>query len=292
MSSEALRLKELGNKALKKKDYKKALDFYEKAILLDPTETKFFFNSAITHFELKNFKVCIETCQKAVKIGRENSAGSELIAKCFAKEGQAQRELGNLRMAKLAYEKAQGEHKKPDYGKSLSEIEFAMKHLQMKEVVENLYEVVKIDGKGLGCVALKDIEIGTLILKEKPQCLGSTPDNVIQSFECMSKRDQVEYLKLYNAYSGRQGFSDVFGIYETNAFPTGVGIKTSRFNHSCSPNAVRQWKDDRAEIRAWSKIKAGDFFDMNHFSNIFTQYEFLLKIAFFFRHRNNYLLSW
>ena len=260
MSSEALRLKELGNKALKKKDYKKALDFYEKAILLDPTETKFFFNSAITHFELKNFKVCIETCQKAVKIGRENSAGSELIAKCFAKEGQAQRELGNLKMAKLAYEKAQEEHKKPDYGKSLSEIEFAMKHLQMKEVVENLYEVVKIDGKGLGCVALKDIEIGTLILKEKPQCLGSTPDNVIQSFECMSKCDQEEYLKLYNAYSGRQGFSDVFGIYKTNSFPTGVGIKTSRFNHSCSPNAVRQWEDDRSEIRAWSKIKAGDFF--------------------------------
>ena len=292
MSSEALRLKELGNKALKKKDYKKALDFYEKAILLDPTETKFFFNSAITHFELKNFKVCIETCRKAVKIGRENSAGSELIAKCFAKEGQAQRELGNLRMAKLAYEKAQEEHKKLDYGKSLSEIEFAMKHLQMIEVVENLYEVVKIDGKGLGCVALKDIEIGTLILKEKPQCLGSTPDNVIESFECMSKCDQEEYLKLYNAYSGRQGFSDVLGIYMTNSFPTGVGIKTSRFNHSCSPNAVRQWEDDRSEIRAWSKIKAGDFFDMNHFSNIFTQYEFLLKIAFFFRHRNNYLLSW
>ena len=84
MSSEALNLKELGNKALKEKNYKKAQDCYEKAILLDPTETKFFFNSAITHFHLKNFKACLETCQKAVKVGRENGASSDLLAKCFA----------------------------------------------------------------------------------------------------------------------------------------------------------------------------------------------------------------
>ena len=32
------------------------------------------------------------------------------------------------------------------------------------------YKVVEIKGKGMGCIALEDIEIGTLILKEKPQC--------------------------------------------------------------------------------------------------------------------------
>ena len=71
-------------------------------------------------------------------------------------------------------------------------------------------------------------------------------------------------------YAGCQGFSEVFGIYKTNSFATGVGIKASRFNHSCSPNAVCQWEDGSGEIRAWSKIKAGDFFFMHHFSNIFT----------------------
>ena len=124
-----------------------------------------------------------------------------------------------------------------------------------------MYKVVKIDGKGFGCVAMTEIEIGTLILKEKPQCKRiTTPDSVIQSFECMSKSDQDEYLKLYNAYAGRQGFSDVFGIYQTNSFPQGVGIKSSRFNHSCCPNAVGQWEDGTREIRAWAKIKAGNFF--------------------------------
>ena len=32
-----------------------------------------------------------------------------------------------------------------------------------------LYEVVEVEGKNLGCVALKDVKKGTLILKEKPQ---------------------------------------------------------------------------------------------------------------------------
>ena len=114
----------------------------------------------------------------------------------------------------------------------------------------------------MGCIALEDIEIGTLILKEKPQCIASTPDGLIQSFKRMSKSDQDEYMKLYNAFAGRQGFSDVFGIYRTNAFPNGLGIRASRFNHSCSSTSGNSgWneKDGAIEIRAWSKIKAGKF---------------------------------
>ena len=160
-SSEALKLKELGNKAFEKKDFKMALDFYEKAILLVPTEMTFILNSAAAHFQLKNFEKCVQTCLKAVKIGRENGADSKLIAKSFARMGRAHKELGNLEMAKLAFEKAQEEHQTLDYEKSLSEIESAMKNCQMDENVENLYKVVKIDGKGLGCVALQGMTLNT-----------------------------------------------------------------------------------------------------------------------------------
>ena len=36
----------------------------------------------------------------------------------------------------------------------------------------NLYKVDKIEGKGVGCIALQDIKPGTLILKEVPQCVA------------------------------------------------------------------------------------------------------------------------
>ena len=132
---------------------------------------------------------------------------------------------------------------------------------QIEENMENPhYKVVKIEGKGLGCVALKDIEIGTLILKEKPQCVRSgSIDSVIQSFERMSKSDQSEYLNLHNAYTGEE-FSEVIGIYMTNAYDVGLGFKASRFNHSCCSNAnhVGNKEDGTTEVKAWSKIKEGN----------------------------------
>ena len=36
----------------------------------------------------------------------------------------------------------------------------------------NLYKVDNIEGKGVGCIALRDIKPGTLILKEVPQCVA------------------------------------------------------------------------------------------------------------------------
>ena len=46
--------------------------------------------------------------------------------------------------------------------------------------MNSLYKVVQIPGKDLGCVALKDIKKGTLILREIPQCFaqGSGPAQI------------------------------------------------------------------------------------------------------------------
>ena len=37
----------------------------------------------------------------------------------------------------------------------------------------DIYDIVPIEGKGLGCIAMQEIKIGTLILKEKPQCVAN-----------------------------------------------------------------------------------------------------------------------
>ena len=74
--------------------------------------------------------------------------------------------------------------------------------------MDNLYEVVEIPGKGLGCKALQDIKMGTLILKEKPQCVGQKEydfsyacfESQINSFNSMSQQNKEEFLKLSNKY--------------------------------------------------------------------------------------------
>ena len=130
----------------------------------------------------------------------------------------------------------------------------------MNRKMDCLYKVENIEGKNLGCVALKDIKKGTLILKEGPQWAGidvsedqlPTPeqtDELFQNFYSMSSENQEEILKLYTAKKfsveelGKQMNSldlndkdpavvektmKLFGIYSTNKFEGGVGVQSSR----------------------------------------------------------------
>ena len=146
--------------------------------------------------------------------------------------------------------------------------------------------------------------------------------NIMISFNAMNKKDQMEYLKLYNKSDNNQPLpvdlrirnnfihfmklinkakksdhvkllkqavedrpggvkatdfvmknlekladflrknSDpaekifkVFEIFESNNFNGEIRIKTSRFNHSCRPNAAVL---NPAEVRAMTKINAGE----------------------------------
>ena len=105
--------------------------------------------------------------------------------------------------------------------------------------------------KNFGCVASKDIQKGTIILQEKPQCIANWSgsrlkkfENVIEAFNKMSKSDQEEYLKLYNKFTESQTLngeikdwlknnhhdisnakaSNIVGIYVSNFYEMGVGI--------------------------------------------------------------------
>ena len=72
-------------------------------------------------------------------------------------------------------------------------------------------------------------------------------ENVFKKFFCMNP-EQINI------------FQEIYGIYSTNAFEMGIGLKSSRFNHSCVSNAQVYWNEkyEARDIRAVSKIKVGE----------------------------------
>ena len=76
-----------------------------------------------------------------------------------------------------------------------------------KETMASVYKVAEIEGKGLGCVAILDIEKGSLILNESSQMCGIPEEikgsskwmkTVLKSFYQMGEADQLEYMTLRN----------------------------------------------------------------------------------------------
>jgi len=133
--------------------------------------------------------------------------------------------------------------------------------------------------------------------------------SLLKSFNRMKKADQIEYMALHNKYNNFQDSQNVEQIelskekiiegaikilkleickieqnpekaaeilkicciYSTNAFPSGVKIKTSRFNHSCESNATTViMLNDEHQIRAISNIKAGEEINITYNNDPFS----------------------
>jgi len=132
----ALKEKELGNAAYKKKDFKTATEYYDKAISLDPTEIAFLSNKAAVFFETKDYDKCIEICQKAIDVGRENRADFKLIAKALARIANAYKAKKDYNNAKVFYEKALSEHRTPEIKEALSKVEKNLKEEERKAYLD------------------------------------------------------------------------------------------------------------------------------------------------------------
>ncbi|XP_067010003.1 stress-induced-phosphoprotein 1 isoform X2 [Anabrus simplex] len=128
--------KELGNEAYKKKNFDEALVHYNKAVELDGTDITFLNNIAAVYFEQKEYAKCIEQCQKAIEVGRENRADFKLIAKAFTRIGNAYLKLGDLQNAKTAYEKSMSEYRTPEVKALLSDVEKRIKEEERRAYID------------------------------------------------------------------------------------------------------------------------------------------------------------
>lgn len=115
--------KEKGNAAYKAKQFDEALQHYEEAINLDPTEMTYLNNKAAVYFEQKKYDECISTCEKAVDVGRENRADYTAIAKALARTGKAYLKKEDDENAIKYLNKSLSEHRTPDIAKLVLEIE-------------------------------------------------------------------------------------------------------------------------------------------------------------------------
>merc|ERR1712151_1005139 len=93
---ESVKLKEKGNQFYMDKRFDDALDAYEKAISLNPTNMTLLSNKAAVYLTTKNYDDCITTCRLAVKIGKENRASFVERAKAFSRCAKAYQKKGDL----------------------------------------------------------------------------------------------------------------------------------------------------------------------------------------------------
>ncbi|XP_074599947.1 stress-induced-phosphoprotein 1-like [Brevipalpus obovatus] len=133
--SKAIQAKEDGNSLYKQKKFEEALAKYDEAIALDPTDLTFHLNKAAVRIEQKQYEKCVEDCDRAVEVGRENKADFKLIGKAFARGALAFHKNGDLLNAKKYYEKSLTEHGTPETRRKLAEIEKMIKEEEKKSYI-------------------------------------------------------------------------------------------------------------------------------------------------------------
>lgn len=170
---EAIAEKQKGNDAYKKKDFETALSHYNKAVDLDPTDITYLLNIAAVYFEQKEYQKCIEQCEKAIDIGRENRADFKLIAKAFTRIGHSYEKMSNWKQAKVYYEKSMSEHRTPEIKTILSKLEQKIKEEERKAYID---PVKAEEEKELGNQKFKDGDYAAAV-KHYSEAILRNPDD-------------------------------------------------------------------------------------------------------------------
>merc|ERR1711871_447865 len=96
--------KNKGNDAYKAKNFDEAITHYEAAIAALPDEMTYYNNMAAVLFEQKKYEECIAKCKEAIQVGRAARADYKIVAKSFARIGNAYKAQGMIDEAIKAYE--------------------------------------------------------------------------------------------------------------------------------------------------------------------------------------------
>ncbi|KAI8812832.1 hypothetical protein BJ742DRAFT_791957 [Cladochytrium replicatum] len=121
--AESDKAKEQGNAEYKKRKFEAALEHYNRAWELDPTNVAVLTNKAAVLFEMKNYEETIKVCDEAVERGRELRVDYKLVSRAFGRAGNAYLQLDDLDNAIKYFNKSLSEHRTPDILNKLREVE-------------------------------------------------------------------------------------------------------------------------------------------------------------------------
>jgi len=119
--------KEEGNALYKSKKFEEALAAYDEAIAIDSTSMTFLLNKAAVYFTMKKYDDCIEECNKAVEVGKENFAPFEDRSKALTRAARAYQKKGDLANAIEMCKSSQLESYSKDTQRLLKSLELEKK---------------------------------------------------------------------------------------------------------------------------------------------------------------------
>ncbi|KAF7377719.1 SET domain-containing protein [Mycena sanguinolenta] len=264
-------IKRKANEAFKKRDYHVANTLYSHAMSLDGDNPLYVLNRAMSNLKLANWQEAENDVTRALSLSPNDAT---LAQKGLFRRSWARKAKGDQEGAREDLEAFVARGGKQADAAALADPVAADALLAPLAVSPNAQAneafEVKDSGSGKGVFAVRTFHRGDMIFAEEP--LFSVPEYgdfrakwpaILSAVEKLSPSDLVQFLSLHNnllLHDDLRGGNIFIGIYFTNVLPGGLCITSSRFNHSCLPNARYSWHAESGQMRffALTDIAVGE----------------------------------
>lgn len=163
----ALEAKNRGNNHYKAKEFQEALVAYDEAIALDPTNALILNNKAAVYIELGEIDVALETCQKAIELGRAHRCSYEDIAKIYQRQAAAELKRNNFEAAISYYRSAQMENFDKAVERKIKNLELDFKKQKREAYID---PALGLEAKERGNVAFREGDFPRAVSEYEEAC--------------------------------------------------------------------------------------------------------------------------
>ena len=160
IKDKATAAKDKGNELYKAKMFEEAIQCYEEAFNIDPTNMMPKNNIAAVYIEMGQAEKAIEICTEALEIGKVNRASYEDKAKVHQRVASAYLKMNNIKAAMDAYGRSQLEKFDKAIERKIKNLELDLKKLEREQYVN---PDLGLEAKERGNKAFREADFATAI---------------------------------------------------------------------------------------------------------------------------------